>query len=39
MRQKVLRKVGTFHNTTRRENPEDIDLNLYSRENLNLASK
>jgi hypothetical protein len=24
----VLRNVGTYHATTRRHNPEDLDLNL-----------
>jgi len=29
-----LRNVGIYHNATQRHNPEDLDLNLRSRENL-----
>jgi hypothetical protein len=29
-----LRNVGILHNTTRRHNPEDLDLNLHCHENL-----
>jgi len=27
-------KLVSYHNTTRRHNPEDLDLNIHSRENL-----
>jgi hypothetical protein len=30
----VPEKVVFYHNTTRRHNPEDFDLNLHRRENL-----
>jgi hypothetical protein len=29
--------VVSYHNTTRRHNPQDLDLNIHRRENLSLA--